>query len=544
MKQTLSGKETAFFNAAVYTMDEHCPRAEAFVVKDGRFCFVGRSEDVANHPNRVDLQGRCVIPGLIDSHCHAFAGVSRSLLNVVELDPATTPEELGEALLAALPENAYEDDTPLAAMGLDLTRGSFSARDIDSAIPNRSVAVFTGDGHALLLNTRAMEELGIDRNTEDYGRDSYFERDSEGNPTGLVVEVQAMLRCRSLLDAAANTDADLTEIFDGLLGAYAALGYTTIFEAMSVDNDDASRLEALRRMDGDGRLPLRVSASFGYHGEDVLPAKEAVGLLRNLRERFTSPHLSIETLKLFTDGTVEERTALLYEPYADAPDANGSEAAKELELAHAAALAAEEGMSLHIHAIGDKAAGRALRILRGVKTKGTKTIAHNQLYGPAEIESIAAAGDIFFQTTPHWAVADNYTEQRLGPERYLRQFPVATMLRHGVTVSFGSDSCLEPETANPFLGMYYAEARGDAVLCRECYPPRSEGISRMDSLRAYTVNGARQLGLEEETGSITVGKSADFVILDRDIMTCPLPELKEMETSEVWFCGKRTFSKP
>ncbi len=541
MAQNAHRGEIAYYNGTVYTADGRCPKAEAFLVRDGRFHAVGGSEDVARCPNRVDLRGRCVIPGLVDSHCHALAGVSQALMRVAQIDAATTPERLGDALRAAFADRAPEDARPLAAMGLDLTRGTFSARDIDSAISDRAVVVLSGDGHALLLNSRAMETLGIDRDTEDCGADSYFERDGGGNPTGLVLEPPAMMRCKSLLDAAADAAADLTEPLGTVLDAYAALGYTTIFEAMSVDDGEASFPEALYRMDAEGRLPLRFSGSFGYHGEDVLPAREAVALLKGLQRRFSSEHVFWQTMKLFADGTVEERTALLYEPYADAPDTRGSEVTKERELAEAARRAAAAGFSVHIHAIGDRAVGNALRTLRGLgKIAGTKTVAHNQLYGAAEVAALSAAGDVFFQTTPHWAVADEYTERALGRERFLRQFPVATMLRGGVTVSFGSDSCLEPATANAFLGMYYAEARGDAERCKECYPPRSEGIGRLDSLRAYTINGARQLGLERETGSITPGKSADFVILDRDVMTCPLEELKETRAVATCFCGRMT----
>lgn len=112
------------------------------------------------------------------------------------------------------------------------------------------------------------------------------------------------------------------------------------------------------------------------------------------------------------------------------------------------------------------------------------------------------------------------------------------MIKNGVKVSFGSDSCLDEKTANPFLGMYYSSARGKAEYDGLCFPPHSEGISREDSLLAYTINGAEQLGVAHETGSIEAGKSADFVTLDRDIMHCTLDELKEANALETFFAGK------
>ena len=540
MNKNSHSPETAFINGKICTADAEKPEARAFLVRNGRFALVGSNEDVAGCPNQVDLQGKCVIPGLIDSHCHAFSGVAQASANMITLDPETKPEELGKTLLALSAGESFESG-PLMAIGIRLTRGTFSASDIDCEICERPVLVFSDDGHALLLNTKAMEVLGIDRNTGDPNENSYFCRDASGEPTGLVIEIPAMMRCKSLIVAAESQDVDLKAILGEILHAYAAYGYTTLFEAMSTDDGQSQLFEALKEMDEADELPMRLSTSFGYHGEEYLSAEKALECMKELRQRFSSAHVFPETLKLFTDGTVEEHTALLFEPYADSPGNFGIQAEDPKELQHAAELAAREGFHIHIHALGDRAVSIALDSLCSLgETTGTKTIAHNQLYREEDVERISAAGDIFFQTTPQWVVSVDYTEKYLGPERYQKQFPFGTILRRGVVVSFGSDSCLDPVTANPFLGMYYAVARGDERLHTECFPPLSEGITRLDALRAYTINGAKQLGLEAETGSISEGKSADFVILDRDIMTCPLEELKETQTEETWFCGRRT----
>ena len=196
----------------------------------------------------------------------------------------------------------------------------------------------------------------------------------------------------------------------------------------------------------------------------------------------------------------------------------------------AASLAAKEGFSVHIHAIGDKAVTRALDVLCGLGTiRGTKTIAHNQLYREQDIRRITEAGDIFFQTTPYWVRRDDFTLKSLGRERFEKQFPIGTMMKNGVPVSFGSDSCLEEKTSDAFSGMYEVLTNGDAAPDRE------------SCLSAYTLNGARQLGVEAVTGSITEGKRADFAVLDRDLMECPLEELKETAVQQTYFGGKRVF---
>ena len=540
MKNNKQPNETAYYNGTIYTADDMKPTARAFLVRDGRFVAVGNDEDVKDCPVRVDLKGKCVVPGFVDSHCHAFAGITKAAAGFLFLDPRTKPEDLGEALVSLTEEEEDSQAGPLLVMGIQLTQGAFEAKDIDRVINDRPVLIFSDDGHALLLNSKAMEVLGIDRDTEDPGRESYFQRDPQGNPTGLVIEIPAMMRCQSLVDDAVTGDAELEEIIEDILNAYANYGYTTIFEAMSADDDETRTFKVLKEMDRKGTLTLRISASFGYHGESILSAEEAMACLKILRDQFSSDHLHPDTLKLFTDGTIEDHTALLHEPYADSPDYSGIPATDPDELKMAARMAAEEGFNIHIHAIGDGAVCLALDTLCSLDPgSGTKTIAHNQLYSGEEVERIIAEKDIFFQTTPHWATSDDYTESFLGKERFRKQFPVGTMFRHGVTVSFGSDSCLEPETASPFLGMYYAEARGDHTLCHQCYPPLSEGIDRWSSLLAYTINGAKQLGLDQETGSITKGKSADFLILDRDIMTCSLEELKDTKVETTFFCGQQ-----
>ena len=520
--------ETAYYNGVIYTADPEKPRAEAFVVKDGMFSLVGANEDVRHCRDRVDLKGQCVIPGLVDSHCHMFAGVAQAALDMLFVDEKTKPEELGSALLRLLEESDDPGRELVAAMGIDLTAGTFSARDIDGAVSDRVVLVFSNDGHALLLNSRAMERLGIDRTTEDPDENSYFVRDEHEDPTGLVIEIPAMLRCKSLMDEASGDSLD--EVLSLLAGRYASFGYTTVFEAMSTDEEDTQLFETLKDMDERGALPLRICTSFGYHGEDYVRAEDAVRIMKALREGFRTENLIPDTLKLIADGTVEEHTALLYEPYADDPSNCGSENVGPEEMKLAASLAAKEGFSVHIHAIGDKAVGRALDVLCGLgRIPGTKTVAHNQLYREEDIRRIKEAGDIFFQTTPHWVELDGFTRNSLGEERCKKQFPVGTMINNRVTVTFGSDSCLEENTANAFLGMYKVLTNGDAAP------------DRVSCLNAYTINGAKQLGVDRVTGSISQGKRADFVLLDRDLMECGLEDLKDTAVRETYFGGERVY---
>ncbi len=533
----MSGK--AYYNGVIYTADASLPVAEAFAIENGRIIFVGKTSGLPECGERIDLEGKCVIPGLIDSHCHMFAGIAQAAANMLFIDPKTAPDHLAEEISTLLRHHHIPETETITIMGIDLTIGEFSAANIDPAVSDRPVIIFSNDGHALLLNSKAMEELGICKETPDPDSSSYYVRNENGEPTGLVIEIAAMLPCKALIKE--NEPEDNEEIIQELALYYSRLGYTGLFEAMSADDDNTNVFEALKKIDDEGKLPLHISTSFCYHGEDIMNAETVLGLMKRNREMYSSENVNHDTLKMITDGTVEEQTALLYEPYADSEDNYGSEMLSAEEMKNAARLAADEGFSVHIHAIGDKAVTRALDVLCELKgCEGTRTIAHNQLYTDDDTARIINDGGIFFQTTPQWTKNDDHTLRFLGEQRFAKQFQSGTMQRGGVTVTFGSDSCLEPETANAFAGIFYASARGDSAACgKECLPPQSESMTRKESLLAYTLNAAKQLRIDHKTGSISVGKLADFVVIDRDVINCPAQELKEIEVEQTWFCGNR-----
>lgn len=534
--------KTAYYNGVIYTAWDQMQEATAFVVEDGRFTFVGRDEELPDCPNKVDLKGKCVIPGLVDSHCHIVAGVTQRVSSMIFVDEEVTPEKLGKVLVDLIKENELGEDQTVVAMGIDLTLGEFSAQSIDGEISDRPVVVFSYDGHGLLLNTRAMEKLGINRETEDPGRDSYYARDELGNPTGLVIEIPAMRPCKELLSE--PTEEEYKEILPDLVMGYGAYGYTAAFDAMSGYDRENKILEVISQLDREGQLKLHLSTSFGYNGEEYIEAREVLKIMKKNREDYTSENLRCSTMKIILDGTLEERSALLYEPYSDDERNFGLENIPFEEVNNAVNLAAEAGFDIHIHAIGDRAVGKAIDALTSIENAGiTKTIAHNQVYSDKDAERMAKAGDIFFQTTPQWMLGDEHTLSCLGESRFAKQFPVGTMERAGVRVTFGSDSCLEPKTANPFAGMYVACTRGEeSVWGEENLPPAEEKISRMEALYAYSINGAMQLSMDQEIGSICPGKAADFAVLDRDIIRCSLEELGSTQVLKTFFRGCEVFS--
>lgn len=159
------------------------------------------------------------------------------------------------------------------------------------------------------------------------------------------------------------------------------------------------------------------------------------------------------------------------------------------------------------------------------------------------IERYIKQGDVFFQTTPNWMRAtDEFTKSMLGPERYRRQMPIGSMVRAGIPVTFSSDSVGVMERWDPFLNMFCAVQRkfddGTTLV-----PPQSEGIAIEDAIRAYTINCAKQARADKEIGSITVGKSADFVVLTEDVLAIPVEKVKDVKVEKTFFRGKCIFTR-
>lgn len=170
--------------------------------------------------------------------------------------------------------------------------------------------------------------------------------------------------------------------------------------------------------------------------------------------------------------------------------------------------------------------------------KKKRNIAHNQLYSKEALEIMISSKDIFFNTTPCWVKSDDYTKDLLGVERYSRQFPIGSVQRAGIPVTFGSDSLDEEISLNPFMGIHFCVTRGKTS---DTIPPETEAISVEDAVKVYTINGAMQLGKGDMIGSITAEKYADFIVISQDIFKIPIDELKNTHVLETYFCGKKVF---
>ena len=529
-----------YANARVYTADNQNPSATAFAVKDGRFIYVGDDAEARKFGSPINLNCRRVLPGFIDSHAHPVADAALNALNAIEIPASANVKETLDLIAKKSASPTRKGLRIIVAKGITNPRFKLTAKEFDTAVSDRPAIILTEDCHAGWMNTKALEISEITRATPDpVPGVSYFERDQDGNPTGFIVEATALyplIKKLGICDAKA-----IKKGLPPLLSTYAKHGYTGCIDVgfLMLDEDDA--LHALSQMIDRGELRMHYFTSYVYFGPVVDSPQNALKKMLALRRKYNSEFLRPNILKLHIDGTLELASAWMFDDYCVTGKGKGAPLLTLSSMLPVARLAANEGFDIHVHAIGDKAISEGLSLMESLgKIKGTKTIAHCQIFPADGVERFEKQGDIFMQTTANWLNADDFTMRMLGPERYEMQVPIGSMVRAIVPVTFSSDSIGGEMGLDPFFNIYHAVQR--KYDCgKEMIPPNSEGISLKDAIDAYTINCAKQANAESEIGSISVGKYADFVILNKDPFLLPAVELKTVRAEKTFFCGNCIF---
>lgn len=495
-------------NGRIYTMDPQCPRASALAVCGGRIRAVGGDDlrTLAGPGTEVvDLEGRALLPGLTDSHLH----LTWFALGLQQVDLT------GTASLADVQARLAERVTATPAGEWILGRGWHqeewpdrwfpTAAALDAVAPDHPVLLIARSGHALVANSTAMERAGVTAETPDPpgGR---IVRDEAGRPTGLFLE-EAMRLVQQVVpdpDAAA-----LAQILPLALEHLARLGLTAVH-----DMSGLTALEAYQRLREDG-VPLPLRAVF------YLPL-EGLDHARALRLRFGlgDDFLRIGGVKVFADGALGPRTAAMLEPYIGEPENRGILTLEPEELREVVRQAAEGGLALAVHAIGDRANRLVLDALEVLPLENRARLRHRiehvQLIHPDDIGRLAALG-VVASMQPIHAVQDAPMADRYwGPARCATAYAWRSLLDAGTVLAFGSDCPVE--SPNPFLGIHAAvtRSRPDEYGGPEGWVP-AQRITVEEAIRAYTWGAAWAAGLEDRLGTLTPGKWADLVVLDRDI---------------------------
>ena len=514
-------------NGQIYTVDENQPWAEAAVIREGDFVYVGSNAGAAAYAaeNATDLGGRMVIPGIVDGHTHpGLYGIEQYNAGFVETDREAFLEEL----------RIWAEDNP----GEDWVRGCCwpvityvdgpvgpDRRELDEIFPDRPVWLTSSSWHSYWLNSRALEALGVDEDSEDPRFPiAIYKRDDDGRLTGWLKEGAGWQFFGQVFEI--NEDIHNASVRE-FLQYLSMRGVTTLYDGGNLDYSDAV-YQLLYDLEEAGELPIRYEGTYMVS----VPARRAhaVAEMRRFREAYGGERLQFNTIKLFMDGIHENRSSAMFEPFTDDLDYESNTTLTPEELHDWLIELHEAQFDLHIHAIGDFAVNV---VLEGVEmaraTVGDDfyprvTMAHLQNIHPGDRERFAELG-VSANFTAWWHGIDSPDPALagLGPERSHQSYPVRPLYDSGANVTFSSDDW-RLDVLSPFLGIQVGHTRQypDIMLSGDQDPeafkgPASEKLPLEYMIRGFTINGAYQLRMEDRIGSIESGKSADFVVLPENL---------------------------
>jgi len=516
-------------NGDLHTMDAARPRARALAVADGTIVAVGDGPEVlalrGPATQVLDLGGRTAVPGLIDAHVHLLAfGLS---LGQVDLSEAAS---IDAAVVAVASAHEEQPDGWLLGRGFHPGRWPRwpTSADLDAVVGDRPVALRAHDGHSVWVSSAALRLAGVTASAQPPAGGAIL-RDASGEPIGVLQE-----RAIELIDEAIGPPTP-EQVDAALARAVRRCAEVGLAGVHVVEGRDS--FAGIQRLRERGKLTLRVQANLWRDGFD---AALALGLRTGLGDEW----LRIGGLKLFADGALGSRTALMLEPYDGEPRNRGVAVLTREELIDYAERAASNGIALVVHAIGDLANRHVLDALaRAREVAGPELrhrIEHAQIVHPDDVPRFAKLGVVASMQPTH-ATTDVDLADRYWGERSTHAYAWRSMLDAGVPLAFGSDCPVEP--IDPLHGIFAAvtRQRRDGTPPGGWYP--EQRLTVEEAVRAFTLGAAYAAGEEATKGSLSVGKVADLTVLSRDIFAVAPSEIFGTEAVMTIVGGRVVFER-
>ena len=525
--------DMVFRNGPVYTVDAAKPWARAVAVKGKRIVYVGDDAgvqaSVGPQTRVVDLAGKMLLPGFVEGHIHPLVGATLTRGADLQFDSK-------EDMVAALKTWRGKAGAVDVVRGFGWRYGVFPAtgprkEDLDALFPGVPVFLIAIDGHSAWVNSEALALAGVTKETKDpLPGFSFFQRDpATGEPTGYLVEVPAIVQVNNAIEP--FDPSYVAESLANWLPAASAAGITTLFDAGMQIVPDLEGFAIYNRLEREGRLPFRV-VGCTYHNN---PAVDPVPVIKALSREFNSELVKARVLKLNIDGGDAQRTAAFLAPYADAPDTSGDTLLPPDLFADIIRRADREGIDIHIHSYGDRATRLSLDAFEAAITANPprdrrNALAHLFVVDPADIPRFAKLG-VVGQFSTQWATPDTsqaVIRARVGPSRSDNLYRWGSIHRAGGKLSIGTDwpAAGYLSTYRPLDAIEVATTRRELdKLNGPQLPPNDEVIPLDAALRAATMGPGWQLGMDQEVGSIEVGKLADLVVLEKNLFEIPAHDI-------------------
>ncbi len=524
-------------NGRVYTVDAARPLVAAIAVRNGRVLFAGSEREaraLAGPQTRIiDARGQTVIPGMVDAHAHLF-GLGNSLRNV-QLAGARSYDEVITRVVARARD--VKPGEWIVGRGWDQNlwpdRNFPTHEALSRALPNNPVALERIDGHATLANAMAMRTARVDASTKDPDGGRLI-RLSDGSPSGVFVDNASAFIDRAVppLTRQQARDAIIAAIAEankwGLIGIHdAGVGPETI-----------DIYEALAR---EGRFSLR---NYVMISDDSAAIRHYMS--RGPLSALYDGRLWVKSIKLYSDGALGSRGAALLAPYSDEPGNTGLLVSAPAHIEQVATAALRRGFQVNVHAIGDRGNRIVLDAFDAAFRKVPRAdhrfrIEHAQVISPSDIPRFSVLGVIPSMQASHQTSDMRWAEARVGPERIKGAYAWRSLLETGVVIPNGSD--FPVEEVNPLISFHAAVSRQDGTNWPSggWYPRQI--MTRTEALKSITIWPAFAAFQENLMGSLAPGKYADFVILDRDIMTIPASDILKTRVVSTWIAGRTVYER-
>ncbi len=531
--------DTVLLNGDFYTVDEKNSWAEAVAVKDGTIIYVGSMKDVDAYIGKstkvIDLKGKFALPSFVESHLHPLSNSYAYLFRAALFDLKTLDE-----YVVAIKKFAEKHPEKKGIMGAGFDRTLFDAvgprKEILDAIDStRPIGIISRDIHSLWVNSKALEMAGITKDTPN-PKGGVIARDPKtGEPSGLLQEHAAMSLAWILFPNGSKKDYKTSLLW--MQKWLNSEGITTAHDAWA--EYDPNYYMAFDELAKEGKLTVRYRGSWYIDPADYM---EQIAHGFELAEKFNHPHFKAHSFKFLADNILEEETALLLEPYAHRPDFYGIKVWKDKDMIKAFTEIDKAGYQVHVHVIGDAGAKYTIDALEKVqqingKSDSRHSFAHLQMLRPVDIKRMGKLG-IGAHMSPYWMIMDEgydtFYLPYLGAKRANNTYSHKSLFNAGVNVTVASDFITsEP---NLMTAIYNGMTRSNDG--KKQLPPASECVSLEEMIRAATINGAYGNFLDEEVGSLEVGKKADIVVLSKNLFEIDVETIPDVTIEMTFFEGK------